>query len=1070
MAHRKHRVLRIIGWIVLGFLSLILVVTLGFYLGRGWILNRAVTYLNEQQPGEVQMDQMNLIPFMNFPDISLQLRDVTYYEKEINQDSLLQEPILSLSEIYVTLDVIDLIRGDILVSQARIENGFLRFEIYEDSVSNFEYALGFRLGEKPKSDSKGELPALRVDMDRLEFTNVMLQMDDRTEDNHVKIIVNKLENQFSYLPDHVEAGIKLDVDINHLKYLTYRLEENKRIVFESEVTFDPVRKRVEINPSSVEISGLELETWGTYEFLEEPRMDLAFKARNEGLDVLNYLFRGILDLDEIEQIGSGTISLNGNVNGTLGDQLPVVRINGMAQDIGFRIKSIQKDVTDISFKIYGTNGTKLDNSEGLFQVEGFTATFPEGNINANVTARNMISPEVNIELNGNVNLAGLDQFLKTKVLSDLEGNIVINGDIEGVVDKNNEVFMNNTSSLRAMMTNVGFNVKQDSLNKDSIKDLNGELFITEKIIGTNNLSFEYNENRLEMGVYIENLLLYLLDFDRDVIAEISISSDALDPATFIRDTSITGLIGDELRGLHFNAGAMITKQELDAFIHDDSIPEVRLTLDSFNIEIPVYSDISNMNASLTFGPDTVTLHHLNGTIGDSEFSFAGLVSNYSALDGQDSSAVIDLEFQASSDLMRAEDFFTFDQEFLLPEIYQTEHLENFHLSGSMGVPIAGMLYDSTSLDFGLDIIDLGWNFRYYPLTLEQFLISLRRKENQLYIDNFQGKIGESNIKMTAHLGNFNDSLVENLYGSLVLESDLLDFNELLNYQLPEELQDTTLQDTTEIREPPRLDQIEYPQFDFTVDIGELRYGENKIFGMHGRVRSTRDKIFYLDRVVTSGESGGSIEFNGQFNVSNPQLYTFSAELDLKDMNINDLDFEMQSGEQTYTLKENFKGIVTASGLAEIFITPELKFDIPTTTAMFNVKVKDGELINFTPLQAVAKYLDNKDLNHVKFAALNNSFTLMDSKIFIPLMNVESNVGQLLIEGEQGLDKSFLYLLRLPTWLVKGAAKSRLSDAEDGLEEDQIYEMKMGTFMKMTAWGIGEESEVKLGDKRDKYQY
>lgn len=1070
MAHRKHRVLRIIGWIVLGFLSLILVVTLGFYLGRGWILNRAVTYLNEQQPGEVQMDQMNLIPFMNFPDISLQLRDVTYYEKEINQDSLLQEPILSLSEIYVTLDVIDLIRGDILVSQARIENGFLRFEIYEDSVSNFEYALGFRLGEKPKSDSKGELPALRVDMDRLEFTNVMLQMDDRTEDNHVKIIVNKLENQFSYLPDHVEAGIKLDVDINHLKYLTYRLEENKRIVFESEVTFDPVRKRVEINPSSVEISGLELETWGTYEFLEEPRMDLAFKARNEGLDVLNYLFRGILDLDEIEQIGSGTISLNGNVNGTLGDQLPVVRINGMAQDIGFRIKSIQKDVTDISFKIYGTNGTKLDNSEGLFQVEGFTATFPEGNINANVTARNMISPEVNIELNGNVNLAGLDQFLKTKVLSDLEGNIVINGDIEGVVDKNNEVFMNNTSSLRAMMTNVGFNVKQDSLNKDSIKDLNGELFITEKIIGTNNLSFEYNENRLEMGVYIENLLLYLLDFDRDVIAEISISSDALDPATFIRDTSITGLIGDELRGLHFNAGAMITKQELDAFIHDDSIPEVRLTLDSFNIEIPVYSDISNMNASLTFGPDTVTLHHLNGTIGDSEFSFAGLVSNYSALDGQDSSAVIDLEFQASSDLMRAEDFFTFDQEFLLPEIYQTEHLENFHLSGSMGVPIAGMLYDSTSLDFGLDIIDLGWNFRYYPLTLEQFLISLRRKENQLYIDNFQGKIGESNIKMTAHLGNFNDSLVENLYGSLVLESDLLDFNELLNYQLPEELQDTTLQDTTEIREPPRLDQIEYPQFDFTVDIGELRYGENKIFGMHGRVRSTRNKIFYLDRVVTSGESGGSIEFNGQFNVSNPQLYTFSAELDLKDMNINDLDFEMQSGEQTYTLKENFKGIVTASGLAEIFITPELKFDIPTTTAMFNVKVKDGELINFTPLQAVAKYLDNKDLNHVKFAALNNSFTLMDSKIFIPLMNVESNVGQLLIEGEQGLDKSFLYLLRLPTWLVKGAAKSRLSDAEDGLEEDQIYEMKMGTFMKMTAWGIGEESEVKLGDKRDKYQY
>ena len=78
MARRKHRLIRIIGWIGLSFLSLILLITLGFYLGRGWIMNRAVNYLNERQPGEVRMGQMNLIPFMNFPDVSLQLRNLSY--------------------------------------------------------------------------------------------------------------------------------------------------------------------------------------------------------------------------------------------------------------------------------------------------------------------------------------------------------------------------------------------------------------------------------------------------------------------------------------------------------------------------------------------------------------------------------------------------------------------------------------------------------------------------------------------------------------------------------------------------------------------------------------------------------------------------------------------------------------------------------------------------------------------------------------------------------------------------------------------------------------------------------
>jgi len=462
------------------------------------------------------------------------------------------------------------------------------------------------------------------------------------------------------------------------------------------------------------------------------------------------------------------------------------------------------------------------------------------------------------------------------------------------------------------------------------------------------------------------------------------------------------------------------------------------------------------------------LHHLGGSIGESEFNFSGLVSNYNAIKTNDSGEVVNMDFNLKSNLMRAEDFFTFDGGFILPEIYQTEHLEDFRLAGSLEIPAAGLANDSASLDFGLSIEDLGWNFRYYPLQFENFSVSLSKEEDNLIIDDFSGQIGESNLKMTASLGNIADTARENLYGNLKLESDLLDFNELLNYQLPDELMDTTGSDSMEIREPPRLDKIEYPMFDFEVDINELRYGENKIFGMNGKFRSTRNKIFYLDHLGISGESGGKMEFNGQFNVSNPYLYTFSAELDLKDVNINDLDFEMQSGEESYTLKENFEGIVSATGLAEIFITPDLKFDMSTTTAMFNVRIKDGALINFTPLQAAAKYLDNKDLNYVRFAMLRNSFTLMDSKVIIPLMNVESTVGQLLIEGEQGLDNSYLYLLRVPTWLVKGAAKSVLTSEGEGEGDDQIQQMKSGKFLRLTAWGDGEKSEVKLNDKREKY--
>jgi hypothetical protein len=430
--------------------------------------------------------------------------------------------------------------------------------------------------------------------------------------------------------------------------------------------------------------------------------------------------------------------------------------------------------------------------------------------------------------------------------------------------------------------------------------------------------------------------------------------------------------------------------------------------------------------------------------------------------------------------MRAEDFFTYNHEFLLPRAYQTEYLEDFSLAGRLEAPVAGLVSDTVSLDFGLGIEELGWSFHYYPLSFEQFKLRMKRKGDQLQIETLQGRIGESTLKMTATLENFtdslltdfSDSLLENLEGTLVLQSDLLDINELINYHLPDELKERAETDSLDGSGLPRLNELSYPSINFTVDIGELRYGKHSIYGMKGDLRTSREKIFYLDHLEISPEGRGTISFNGQADVSDSSAYTISAELELEGIDVSDLKFELQSGDTIYMLKENFQGVVEASGLAEIFITPDMKVDISASTAMFNVKVNDGALINFTPLQAAAKVFGNKNLNHVKFATMRNSFTLTDSRLTMPLMNVESSLGQILIEGEQGLDMSYLYLLRVPPKLAMKAAVSALSESEESkenAEEDEVSQMKRGDYLVVTLWSNGVESDYKLGDKREKFR-
>ena len=1070
MRKRKFRFLRIIGWIAFGVVSLILLVTLVFYLGRDYFVRRAVSYLNEQQPGKVQMGQMNLIPFQHFPNVSLHLEDVRFYESEVHAGSPGSDPILSLKKIGVTLDLVQLIKGGIKLSEARLEDGFVHMEIYEDSISNLEHALGIRFGEGVEKDTSVNGSNLAIDLEKIELVNLRTRMDNRVTDEYVDLEVNQLKSSFSSLEGKIQAALEVDMYINLVKYQTINDQVDKQVKLKGSILMNSERKLLEVEPSSLNVSGLDFETWGTVDLNSTPRIDLAYNATNEGLELLNYLFMGILDLEDIEQIGGGSIHLNGTVQGNLGDgQLPVVRVNGEARELGFNIKTVNREVKDISFRLYATNGGKQDLSESYLDVQDFTATFPEGRIYANMTVSNIMAPELNIEVDSKVNLEGLEEMLKTEMIDDLSGSVALQGHLSGKASNQSDYFLNDEGWLSVVLEDVSFVLSRDSVQRDSLAHISGEIALHDSIINSEKLDLQVNGNRFDAGLYTENLLLYLLGYEKNVTAGIRLSSEQFRPATLLGDTSITDILGEEVRHFYFSAKASMKKEELDGFMEFDSVPEAEIVVDSFGMSSPMLADISGVSVNLSLGRDTLFLRHLEGTIGESKINASGRLVNFGALSTGDSGEVVSLDFNISSDLLRAEDLLTFGGEFLLPEDYSTEHLEDFRISGSLEAPASGLVHDSVSMDFALDVRDMGWGFRYYPNRFRNFLIEVRREGDMLVIDNVQGTVGEDNLKLSAMIGNFTDTLIGNMYGSIELYSDLLDLNQLMNYQLPKEVKKTTDVDSSQLKEPLKLNEIDYPQFDFTVNIGELRYDQFRIYGMNGNIRSTRDRIFYLKRLVVSPENRGTLELNGQLNLANAEHYIVDADIKLSGIHVDDLNIPLQSGDTVVMLKDNFQGVVNARGLAEFYVTPDLQVDMPASTAQFNVTVNDGTLNNFTPLQAAGKFLDTKDLNHVRFATLRNSFTLMDSKIEIPLMFVESTLGLMLIQGEQGLDGSYLYLVRVPPKLAMQAARSAMAEGDRDDGEDQVSQMKRGDFLGITVWSNGTESDFKLGDRRSRYQ-
>lgn len=107
---------------------------------------------------------------------------------------------------------------------------------------------------------------------------------------------------------------------------------------------------------------------------------------------------------------------------------------------------------------------------------------------------------------------------------------------------------------------------------------------------------------------------------------------------------------------------------------------------------------------------------------------------------------------------------------------------------------------------------------------------------------------------------------------------------------------------------------------------------------------------------------------------------------------------------------NMKGQLSAKTKLELVLNDKVEIKENSLKGEIDFTVNNGELINFEPLVKItATALKNRDFSHITFAELQNRFSVNGSAIFIPKMEIRSNVVVLFVEGiydtKKGTDMS-----------------------------------------------------------------
>jgi hypothetical protein len=101
----------------------------------------------------------------------------------------------------------------------------------------------------------------------------------------------------------------------------------------------------------------------------------------------------------------------------------------------------------------------------------------------------------------------------------------------------------------------------------------------------------------------------------------------------------------------------------------------------------------------------------------------------------------------------------------------------------------------------------------------------------------------------------------------------------------------------------------------------------------------------------------------------------------------------------------------------------------------DVKINNGELINYKPLEALSKYISLDDLRNIKFASLSNVIEIKNKNILVSQMEIKNNALNVSLSGKQNFDNVLDYKLKLSlSELLKKKRKPK--DNEFGEEDEK----------------------------------
>jgi hypothetical protein len=579
------KILKITGIVLLVIILLMIIVP---FLFKDQIVDLVKREANKNLNATFNFEDAGLNLFSSFPNLRLSLSDLSI----VNHAPFEGDTLVYARDFRVVVDLWSVVSGDqIRIQGIKLVDPNIYIHILPDSTANYDIAIADTATVVADTAAAGDLS---VALKEYSIENGNIAYLDQTSDMFV--VIRNLDHngrgdfsQTNFLLETETTIEEFTVEMSGVRYLN---NASARAVMNLDA--DMGEKRFSFRENEFRINNLTLNFGGDIQMAEESiLMDVTFASVNNNFKDIISLIPAIYKQNFEDLEASGSMSLNGKVNGEYRDEnLPGINIDLAVKDGRFKYPDLPSPVNNVNMNLNINNpGGSADNTV----INMSSLHFELGNepFDARLLVRSpTTTPYIDTQMKGRIDLAQLNNALHLEGVSNLAGVITADFEAKGTISTADQKSIENLAASGTIsVSNI---IYASETIPDEIRIARGDLVLTPKRFNLNGLTVQIGKSDLRAEGQLENMISYVLS-----------------------DGTIRGNLN--LTSNYFNVNPFLTDEETQQAAADTtqikavSVPErINFTMNSnFNTLIYDNLTLNNVKGTIIVADETVTLRNLS---------------------------------------------------------------------------------------------------------------------------------------------------------------------------------------------------------------------------------------------------------------------------------------------------------------------------------------------------------------------------------------------------------------------------------------------------------------------------